>query len=213
MIEVHRYVAEYHQWFYLITVAWTFFEGESFVLLAGAVAAQGTIDPVLLCVCAWIGSYLGDQCWFFLGRYFGHLVVRRFPEWRTGIDTVHRWLDRWDVLFILTFRFIYGIRNFSSAAIGLSEFSTTRFMILNFVSAGIWAVSFVGIGYLFGHAIVRIMGEWASDIELGVLCLFAVVVIGGWGYGRYRRYKAKDAARRDAAAKKAARKAATDGAA
>jgi membrane protein DedA with SNARE-associated domain len=203
MTEVHRYIAEYHDWFYLITIAWTFFEGESFVVLAGAVAAQGALDPVLLCICSWIGSYMGDQCWFFVGRYFGHLVVKRFPEWQTGIDTVHRWLDRWDVLFILTFRFIYGVRNFSSAAIGLSQISATRFMILNFISAGIWSVSFVGVGYLFGHAIVRLLGEWASTIELGVLAIFVVVVIGGWVLGRQRRRRAKDAARKDAAARKA----------
>ena len=122
MEEITRLIHHYREWFYLITIAWTFFEGETFVLLAGAVCANGLIDPYKLTACAWIGSYMGDQCWFFLGRKCGPLLLRRFPDWQHGIDMVHRWLERWDTIFILTFRFIYGIRNFSSVAIGLSDF-------------------------------------------------------------------------------------------
>ena len=79
MSEVQRYIAEYHDWFYLITLVWTFFEGESFVILAGAVAAKGLLDPFALIACSWLGSWLGDQCWFFVGRYFGKRLLSRFP--------------------------------------------------------------------------------------------------------------------------------------
>jgi membrane protein DedA with SNARE-associated domain len=194
MLQVHRYIAEYHEWFYLITIAWTFFEGESFVVLAGAVAAQGSIDPIMLCLCAWIGSYLGDQCWFLIGRNFGHIVVRRFPQWQVGIDKVHRWLERWDVLFILSFRFIYGVRNFSSAAIGLSNLNAWRFMVLNFISAGIWAVIFVAVGYFSGRAIGKVMGKWASTIEFSILGVFVFSLTAAWLYSLWKSKRAKRAA-------------------
>lgn len=180
MLEVQRYIAEYHGWFYLITLVWTFFEGESFVILAGAVAAKGLLDPFALLACAWTGSWLGDQCWFFLGRYFGHLLVRRFPEWQIGIDRIHRWIARWEVLFILSFRFIYGIRNFSSAALGISDINVYRFMILNFLSAGLWAASFVGGGYLFGRAIEQVLRRWGTSIEFGALVGVAVLMVLAW---------------------------------
>jgi membrane protein DedA with SNARE-associated domain len=206
MSQVHRYITEYQEWFYLITVAWTFFEGESFVVLAAAVAATGShdpgkpgIDPVMLCLCAWAGSYLGDQCWFLVGRHFGHIVIRRFPQWQVGIDKVHQWLERWDVLFILSFRFIYGVRNFSSAAIGLSKLSAWRFMVLNFISAGIWAVTFVSVGYFSGQAIERVLGKWATTIEIGILCLFVFGLLLSWVMSRRRRNRLKA----DAAARRA----------
>ncbi|HVJ52253.1 MAG TPA: DedA family protein [Aliidongia sp.] len=194
MAEIQRLVHEYREWFYLITIAWTFFEGETFVLLAGTACASGLIDPVWLVASAWLGSYLGDQCWFFLGRKCGPLLLRRFPDWRHGIDMVHRWLERWDTIFILTFRFIYGIRNFSSVAMGLSDLNVFRFMILNFIAAGIWAVTFVGAGYLFGHEMSHLLGNWGEGIELVALGIFLTVVITVLLVSRWRARRAKRAA-------------------
>jgi len=182
---------QYSGWFYLVTVIWTFFEGETFVLLAGALCANGLIDPVKLGACAWLGSYMGDQCWFFLGRKCGPLLLRRYPNWQHGIDMVHRWLERWDTIFILTFRFIYGIRNFSSVAIGLSDLSIPRFMILNFIAAGLWAVTFVSVGYLFGHELGRVLGHWAQTIELVALGVFLVAVAAILLVTRLRSRRAK----------------------
>jgi membrane protein DedA with SNARE-associated domain len=194
MEEIQRLVHEYREWFYLITVVWTFFEGETFVLLAGTACANGLIDPLWLGASAWLGSYLGDQCWFFLGRKCGPLLLRRFPNWRPGVSMVHRWLEKWDTIFILTFRFIYGVRNFSSVAIGLSDFGIARFMILNFISAGVWAATFVSLGYLFGHEISRLMGGWAERIELSALGIFLTVVIAVLLVSRWRARQAKRAA-------------------
>jgi membrane protein DedA with SNARE-associated domain len=193
MLEVQRYVAEYHGWFYLITLVWTFFEGESFVILAGAVAAKGLLDPFALMACAAIGSWLGDQCWFFLGRYFGHLLVRRFPDWQIAIDRVHRWIERWEVIFILSFRFIYGIRNFSSLALGISDIHPYRFMVLNFVSAVLWSVSFVGTGYLFGQAVENLRDVWGPWVGYAAVAAIAVAIIGVWIVRRLRARRSRAA--------------------
>ena len=58
------------------------------------------------------------------------------------------WLERYDTGFILSFRFIYGVRNFSSFALGLSAVHWERFLRLNFLAAGLWAATFVAAGYL-----------------------------------------------------------------
>lgn len=200
MLEVQRYIAEYHEWFYLITLVWTFFEGESFVILAGAVAAKGLLDPFALIACAWLGSWLGDQCWFFIGRYFGKRLLGRFPEWQGGIDRIHGWIERWEVLFILSFRFIYGIRNFSSAALGISGIGTYRFLALNFVSAGVWSCSFVGGGYLFGQALEHLLGRWGAQIEAGVLGGVVAIAVFAWAINRFRRRRAAEMAKTTAEA-------------
>jgi membrane protein DedA with SNARE-associated domain len=191
MEEIKGLIHDYRGWFYLFTVIWTFFEGETFVLLAAAVSANGSIDPVKLGACAWLGSYLGDQCWFFLGRTCGPLLLRRFPNWQHSIDMVHRWLERWGTVFILTFRFVYGIRNFSPVAIGLSDLGILRFMILNFIAAGLWSVTFVSVGYLFGHELGQVMGRWAETIELVALALFLVSVVAILLVTRWRLRRAK----------------------
>src|SRR3954452_10360901 len=136
-------IADYGVYFYFLIFVWTFFEGETIVLFAAFAAAQGLLDPGLLVICAGLGSYLGDQCYFWLGRKYGVRLLQRFPSWRPGVASAMSWLERYDVWFILSFRFIYGVRNFSSFALGLSAVRSYRFLFLNFFAAMVWAAAFV----------------------------------------------------------------------
>lgn len=176
-MQLERLIAEYGPWFYVITFAWTFLEGETFVLCAGFAAAQGLLDAPLLLACAWLGSFCGDQCYFWTGRHFGPRLLRRYPRWRGGVDNALSWLKRYSTAFILSFRFIYGVRNFSSFALGMSGLDWRRFFFLNFVAAGLWAVCFVGVGYLFGHIFRSMLGNVARDFSI-LMLLFFVAMFG-----------------------------------
>ncbi len=136
---------------YLAAALWAFFEGETFVLVAAAAgAATGIVDPWLLMGAVWIGSYAGDQTWFTLGRKFGPSALRRFPRAEGGVARASALLERYGTMFVLTFRFLYGIRNFASAACGIAGFCHKRFAVLNFFAAGIWAGTFVTAGWFLG---------------------------------------------------------------
>ncbi|HEX2151986.1 MAG TPA: DedA family protein [Stellaceae bacterium] len=181
-------IADYGVYFYLLIFVWTFFEGETIVLFAGFAAAQGLLDPLLLLICAGLGSYLGDQCYFWLGRKYGVRLLKRFPSWRPGVESALGWLERYDIWFILSFRFIYGVRNFSSFALGLSAVRWDRFLRLNFVAAMLWAASFVGIGYFLGHAFSAAVNvaHWLGYALLGI---FVALAGGVWlMHRRHRRH-------------------------
>jgi membrane protein DedA with SNARE-associated domain len=181
-------IADYGVYFYLLIFVWTFFEGETIVLFAGFAAAQGLLDPLLLLVCAGLGSYLGDQCYFWLGRKYGVRLLKRFPSWRPGVESALSWLERYDVWFILSFRFIYGVRNFSSFALGLSAVRWERFLRLNFVAAMVWAAGFVSIGYFLGQAFSTAVNiaNWVGYALLGV---FVALAGGIWLlHWRHRRH-------------------------
>ena len=49
----------------------TFFEGETILVLAGFLAFRGYMDLKLVMIVAFLGSYAGDQLWYFLGRKHG----------------------------------------------------------------------------------------------------------------------------------------------
>jgi membrane protein DedA with SNARE-associated domain len=184
-------IADYGAYFYILIFVWTFFEGETIVLFAGFAAAQGLLDPFLLWLAAGIGSFLGDQCYFWLGRKYGVRLLNRFPSWRPGVETALSWLERYDVWFILSFRFIYGVRNFSSFALGLSAVRWERFLRLNFVAAMLWAASFVGIGYSLGHAFSTAINiaSWLGYALLGVFVAIAGAIwLMHW---RHRRRQAR----------------------
>src|SRR5258708_25557219 len=113
-MDLNELIAHNGACLYLITLVWTFLEGETVVLFAGFAAAQGLVDPWLLLSAAWLGSFSGDQCYFWLGRQFGVSLLDRFPRWRHGVDSALRWLERSHARFILSFRFTYRLPHLSA---------------------------------------------------------------------------------------------------
>ena len=186
-MDLNELIAHNGACFYVITLVWTFLEGETVVLFAGFAAAQGLVDPFLLLCAAWLGSFAGDQFYFWLGRQFGVRLLDRFPRWRQGVDSALHWLERFDTGFILSFRFIYGVRNFSSFALGLSAVRWERFLRLNFLAAGLWAGSFVAAGYFLGHAFRAVLGDIARSFSLVMLAVFVAIGGGMWLLHRVQR--------------------------
>ncbi|CAO3372558.1 DedA [Azospirillum argentinense] len=164
--------------FYPLAFIWAFFEGETFVIFGGMGAHLGIINLYWLVAAVWIGSFMGDQCYFWIGRKWGAKALARFPAAEARASRVLYWLETYGVGFILAFRFLYGVRNIASVAVGTSRMPWRKFLFWNFIAAGIWAWSFAGAGYLFGEAAAAI-GENGPKIllliALGIgLTLFAV---------------------------------------
>ena len=186
-IDINELIAQNGACLYSIVFLWTFLEGETIVVFAGFAVAQGLVDPLLLLGAAWLGSFAGDQLYFWLGRQFGVKLLDRFPRWRHGVDGALRWLERYDAGFILSFRFIYGVRNFSSFALGLSAVKWDRFLRLNFAAAGLWAASFIAIGYFLGHAFRAMLGDIARSFSLVMLGVIVALGAGMWLLHRQQR--------------------------
>ena len=162
---------------------WAFFEGETFVLAAAAIgAATGLIDPWLLMVCVWGGSFLGDQTWFTLGRKYGPALVDRFPATRPRVAAASALLERYGTLFILSFRFLYGIRNVAAAVCGLAGMSWPRFAVLNFIGAGVWAGSFVAAGWYVG-GLLGVENLFYAIVSVAMAALTVVI----WRHFRKRK--------------------------
>lgn len=178
-------------WPYVVTFAWTFVEGESFVLLMGFAAAQGILSAPILLLVAWLGSFCGDQTYFWIGRKFGLSLLRKHPRWQARADKALAHVRRHSTWFILTFRFIYGVRNFASLAIGISGVPWQRFLVLNLIAALVWAMTFVGAGYFSGRAMHRVMGQYAQEFSFAMLGGFAVLIAAVFLYHRWRHRRAE----------------------
>lgn len=164
---------------------WSFFEGETFVLAAAALGTvTDAVNPWILGSCVWFGSFAGDQTWFWLGRRYGPKVLRRFPRAESRVVSATGLLDRYGTAFILSFRFLYGIRNVASATCGLAGLDPTRFACLNFIAAGIWAWTFVAAGWY----LAVVLGPEALGYVIATIGLIIVLgfLVRCW-LGRRRR--------------------------
>jgi len=182
MHDVRLLIQQHGDMFYLITFLWTALEGETFVIFAGLAAQKGMLNIWLLFLAAWFGTFCGDQIFFFTGRRFGIRILDYLPKLKPAIDRSLGWLERHAAVFILVYRFMYGIRNISGVAIGMSRLPWQTFMLWNAVAAFIWAATFVGFGYLFGDVIAHlhhkseVVQDSVRQLMLAVLGLFLLIV-------------------------------------
>lgn len=175
---------------YIAILIGTFLEGETIVLIAGFLAFTGHLDLSLVILAAFVGSCSGDQLYFFIGRFQGRKLLKKFPSWKERTDRVFYHVHRHQNLLILSFRFFYGLRNVTPFAVGMSEVTTPRFVALNIIGAAVWATTFGFVGYTFGHAFERLLGT-VKKYELTALGLLVVLGLTIWLSARLRNHYRK----------------------
>ena len=162
----------------IIVFVGTFFEGEVFAIIGGFLAYKGSHSLQLMMSLAFIGSFLGDLAVFLFARYFSnHRWVRRWirkPKFAKAL----RLVDRFHAYFVIVNRYVYGLRMPGLIALGLSSITVPRFLILNFIGAGLWACIFTSIGYVFGYSISSVFArlETVEHVVLYVLIALAVAL-------------------------------------
>jgi membrane protein DedA with SNARE-associated domain len=165
----------------------TFFEGETVLALGGFSAHQGYLELPWVIVCGFLGSFISDQANFYLGWAKGEAFLNKRPRWQAKSEKVLSLLDKHQIWLILGFRFLYGIRTVTPFLIGTAGISPSRFFMLNFVGASIWAALFGTMGYLFGHALETFIGDM-QRYELLLFAVLAGVGIAIWaGYFMTRK--------------------------
>ena len=79
---------------YLAILILTFFEGETIVILAGVAAHLGLLELQWVMLAALLGSFGGDQLWFYIGRRWGPQIIARRPSWQEGAAKVYKHLHK-----------------------------------------------------------------------------------------------------------------------
>jgi len=163
-------------------------EGESAAIFGGFFAHQQVFDPLVTLAVVFSGAWLGDTGLFLAGRRFAdHPRIVSYRA-RPGFSHAHNLIERHPNLFVLSNRFIYGLRAIGGVAAGLSSIPVARFMALNAISAAVWACLFVGIGYFLGEGAQRLIGDEMVKHErllIGIGISVAIAIAGLWLGHRY----------------------------
>lgn len=129
--------------------------GETVMITAGVLAADGALAlPLVICAGA-AGSILGDNLSYGLGASLGRRAERRFfssPKSRKRTEWARRQLRRRGAVIIIIARFIPGGRTATTFSAGALEMEWRRFLAIDAVAAGLWATYMSLLGYFGGEA-------------------------------------------------------------
>lgn len=158
-------------------------EGQTAVVAGGVMAREHILSPAVVVLAAALGSGIIDYLLFVLGRSFRHTSWVRKTAAKPAFGKALALIERHPSGFILSFRFLYGLRAAGPVAVGVSSVSTRRFAILNAIAAGVWAGAFVALGYAFGPAVMAVLDRifaHAAPVAAGVAVVAVVVGVAVW---------------------------------
>lgn len=148
---------------------------ESILVALGSISDQRDgINLGLLFVLGWFGAFIGDQVAYWLGRSIG---ATRFRWMRTrsmvrAVGGVRQSLQHSGALVVITARHVPGGRVAVNFIAGATKMHVAKFMILDFISAAIWAAYSLAIGYF--------TAGWLDNtvLQIGLALLLAAGL--GW---------------------------------
>lgn len=143
-----------------------------FGLFGGYAAKVGALSFGTLVWVCWVGSFLGDVLRYWLGQRFGMRLVSGFAPLERGIALATKLVNRHHTWMVLLHRYPHGIRGLAAIAYGMSELKWGKFLFLNFLASGIWAVVVVSAGYAFGHLSEKVMNDASSKLGFALMIGF-----------------------------------------
>lgn len=169
-------------WEYILLAVTSIVTEEAAPLIGGLRAHTEHLQliPVALWISAGTTAY--HILLYYLGRWQGDWVRRRFPKARVIILRVFRIVRRHPWRSSLAVRFAYGLRLTLPIACGAARVPLTVYAIGSTISAVIWSFAFTVIGWALGETTLIILGhvrryeKWiALAIVLLIVVLFAVM--------------------------------------
>jgi len=165
------------------------------LIVAGALAADGTLSAPAVFGVAFAASMIGDSAWYIAGRQYGRRVMTTLCRISLSPDSCVRQTEnhfaRWGGLTLALGKFIPGLATIAPPLAGAMRIRWRSFLLLNGAGTALWAAAPIALGMLFYAQIERLVDrlQGMGAVALEVLgALLAVYVAFKW-WERRRFYK------------------------
>ncbi|MES2297655.1 MAG: DedA family protein/thiosulfate sulfurtransferase GlpE [Pseudomonadota bacterium] len=165
------------------------------LILAGALAVDGTISWPLCLLVSLAACLISDVFWFRAGRHYGKRILKVLCQISLSPDyCVSQTEDnfrRHGPKALLVAKFIPGFNTIAPPLAGAMGTSTARFLSFSVAGALIWSGAGIGIGAYFHASIDKVldvlstMGTTALMVLAGLLALF--VLFKYWERRRFQQ--------------------------
>ncbi|WP_407312637.1 DedA family protein [Pseudomonas sp. nanlin1] len=191
-------VNQYGPWIYAILflvifcetglIVMPFLPGDSLLFIAGAIAAGGGMDPVLLAGLLMLAAILGDSVNYLVGRTSGERLFSN-PESkifrRDYLLQTQQFYARHGGKTVTLARFLPILRTFAPFVAGIGRMHYPRFLGFSVLGTVLWVGGLVTLGYFFGN--VPIIKQNLTLLILAIIGLSLVPMIIGVIKTRGRR--------------------------
>lgn len=184
-------------WTYLLVGVLAFLEtgafiglvapGETAMMLGGVVAGQGEISVITLIGVAWVAAVAGDCASYALGKRLGRdFLVRHGPRFQIGperLKQVETFFAEHGGKAILIGRFVGIVRAVAPFLAGSGRMPFRRFLPYDVLGAGLWATTFIMIGYVFWQSfgrVLKIAKEGALGLGIAIIVGVGLVWLVRW---------------------------------
>jgi membrane-associated protein len=195
-------VNNYGPWIYAILflvifcetglVVMPFLPGDSLLFIAGAVAAGGGMDPVLLGGLLMLAAILGDSTNYVIGRTAGEKLFSNPNSKifrRDYLQKTHDFYDKHGGKTVTLARFLPIIRTFAPFVAGVAKMPYPRFFGFSVLGTILWVGGLVTLGYFFGN--VPFIKKNLSLLVVAIILLSLVPMILGVVRSRFDGTKAQ----------------------
>ena len=159
-----------------------FLPGDSLLFSGGAIAAAGSLSPVLLTVLLFCAAVLGDTVNYWIGSFVGPRGLKKEHLTRT-----QEFYEKYGKAAIILARFFPILRTFAPLLAGVGKMNYWNFAAYNISGGLIWVSLFVWAGFLFGN--VPFVKENFSIVIAGIILLSFLPGAVNFAQRRMRRHR------------------------
>ncbi|PIN90534.1 hypothetical protein COU57_03275 [Candidatus Pacearchaeota archaeon CG10_big_fil_rev_8_21_14_0_10_32_14] len=181
-------ISQFGIWTYLIlfliifvetgVVIMPFLPGDSLLFIAGAFAAEGSLNLFYLLVLLSIAAIGGDSANYFIGKYTGEKIITNNWIKKHHLEKTENFYKKYGVKTIVLARFVPIVRTIAPFVAGLGKMEYKKFLKFNIIGGLAWVLLIVMGGYLLGTIpIVKANFEW---IIFGIIVLSILPPIIEW---------------------------------
>lgn len=162
-----------------------FLPGDSLLITAGLIAAQGYMDITVLNVSLIIAAIAGDQVGYLFGNKTGPKLFNREKSMffkKDHLLKAKEFYEKYGGRAIIYARFVPFARTFAPIVAGIGQMNYRKFISFNIFGGFFWVLSMTLLGYFFGN--IPFVKKNFEYVIIGVILLSLLPVV--IGYIRHR---------------------------
>ena len=163
----------------------TLMEGEVFFVTAIVSSKVGTFSTTGALIAGFFGSYVQGWFKYFVAKKHGQKLLEKSETLSKKIEKSASWYDKNPSLYLVSYKFIFGLTTVILVLSGLRDMSYVQFAIYSAISSLLWVAVFGVLGYYCADFVLSSFATFGEHKFkfIGGLIILGIVVY----YWRHRR--------------------------